>query len=68
MRISYMYNTQPVTEMSTRNLKIIMFLGSKVRPVRRADNLIAIYETDWLDSVGFLTSYNPIGLQGLLRG
>jgi hypothetical protein len=30
--------------MSTRNIKIIMFLGSKVRRVRRADNLTAIYE------------------------
>jgi hypothetical protein len=33
-----------LTEMSTRNIKIIMFLGSKVRLVRRADNLTAIYE------------------------
>jgi hypothetical protein len=33
--------TQPLTEMSTGNIKIIMFLGSKVRPVRRADNLTA---------------------------
>jgi hypothetical protein len=32
--------TQPLTEMSTRRRK--MFLGSKVRPVRRADNLTAI--------------------------
>jgi hypothetical protein len=40
-----------------------MFLGSKVRLVRRADNLTA----DCLDNVGFLTSHNPIGLQGLLR-
>jgi hypothetical protein len=31
-------------EMSTRNLKIIMFLGSKVRWVRKADNFAAIYE------------------------
>jgi hypothetical protein len=30
--------------MSTRNIKIIMFLGSKVRRVRRADNLAAICE------------------------
>jgi hypothetical protein len=30
--------------MSTRNVKIIMFLGSKVRLVRKADNLTAIYE------------------------
>jgi hypothetical protein len=36
--------TQPLTEMSTRNIKIIMFLGNKVRLVRRADNLTVIYE------------------------
>jgi hypothetical protein len=35
---------QPLTEMSTRNIKIIKFLGSKVRQVRRADKLTAIYE------------------------
>jgi hypothetical protein len=34
---------QPLTEMSTRN-RIIMFLGSKVRRVRRADNLTTICE------------------------
>jgi hypothetical protein len=33
----------PVTEMSTRSREI-MFLRSKVRPVRWADNLIAISE------------------------
>jgi hypothetical protein len=32
------------TEMNTRNVKIIMFLGSKVRRVRKADNLTAICE------------------------
>jgi hypothetical protein len=32
-------STQPLTEMSTRNLP-----GGKKRPVRRADNLAAIYE------------------------
>jgi hypothetical protein len=37
-------NPQPLTEMSTRNIKIIMFLESKLRPVHRADNLTAIYE------------------------
>jgi hypothetical protein len=42
-----------------------MFLGNKVRPVRRADNLTTIYEPE---NVGSLTSHNPIGLQGLLRG
>jgi hypothetical protein len=36
--------TQPLTEMSTRNIKIIMFLGSKVRRVRKADNLTVICE------------------------
>jgi hypothetical protein len=30
---------QPVTEMSTRNIKIIMILGSKVWRVRKVDNL-----------------------------
>jgi hypothetical protein len=34
--------TQPLTELSTRNIKIIMFLWSKVLRVRRADNLTAI--------------------------
>jgi hypothetical protein len=32
-------STQPLTEMSTRNLP-----GGKKRPARRADNLTAIYE------------------------
>jgi hypothetical protein len=36
--------TQPLTEMIARNIKIIMFLGSKVRRVRSADNLAAICE------------------------
>jgi hypothetical protein len=44
-----------------------MFVESKVLPVRRADNLITI-RADCLDNVGSLTSHNPIGLQGLLRG
>jgi hypothetical protein len=35
--------TQPLTEIGTGNVKK-MFLGSKVRPVRGADNLAAIYE------------------------
>jgi hypothetical protein len=58
--------TLSLTEMSTRNRKLIM-LGSKVRPVRRADNLAAM-STDCLDNVGSLTSHNPIGLHGLLQG
>jgi hypothetical protein len=35
--------TQALTEITTRNIKI-MFLGSKVRRVRKADNLTATYE------------------------
>jgi hypothetical protein len=35
--------TQPLTKMSTGNIKI-MFLANKVRPVRRADKFTAIYE------------------------
>jgi hypothetical protein len=35
--------TRPLTEMSTRSRKI-MFLGSRVLLVHRADNLTAIYE------------------------
>jgi hypothetical protein len=60
--------TQPLTEMSTGNIKIIMFLGSKVRRVRRAEK--------FTPSVSHLSrqcgvldiTHNPIGLQGLLRG
>jgi hypothetical protein len=36
--------TQTLTEMSTTNRKIIL-LGSKVWPVRKADNLVAICES-----------------------
>jgi hypothetical protein len=63
---AYENGTQPLTEMSTRNIKIIMFLWSKVRRVRRTENLTAI--CDCLDNVGSLTSHNPIGLHSLLRG
>jgi hypothetical protein len=34
---------QPLIELSTRSRKL-MFLGSKAWPVRRANNLTAIYE------------------------
>jgi hypothetical protein len=33
--------TQPIIEMRTRSIKIIMFLGSKVRRVRRTDNRLS---------------------------
>jgi hypothetical protein len=35
--------TQPLSEMGIRS-RLLMFLGCKARPVRRADNLTAIYE------------------------
>jgi hypothetical protein len=44
-----------------------MFLGSKARLMRKADNLAAIYEPIVLDNVVSLTLHNSIGLQGLLR-
>jgi hypothetical protein len=36
--------TQPLTEVSTGNIKKLMFLGSKVRPVREADKLTTIHK------------------------
>jgi hypothetical protein len=39
-----MWFIQPLTQMSTGNIKK-MFQGSKVQPVRGADNLTAIYES-----------------------
>jgi hypothetical protein len=51
-------STQPLTEMSTRNLP-----GAKKRPARRADNLAAVYEpTVYREHVGASTSRNPKGL------
>jgi hypothetical protein len=38
-RIMTLRSTQPLTEMSSRNLP-----GSKERPARKADNVTAIYE------------------------
>jgi hypothetical protein len=58
--------TQLLKEMSTRSRRK-MFLGSRARPVRRADNLTAMCEPNCLDNVGPLTSHNPIDLHGLLQ-
>jgi hypothetical protein len=55
-------STQPLTEMSTRNL-----LGGKGRPAREADKLTAVSEPT-VENVGTSISHNPTGLQGLLRG
>jgi hypothetical protein len=44
-----------------------MSVGSRARPVRRADNLTAVYEPIvW--TMGSLTSHSPVGLRSLLRG
>jgi hypothetical protein len=57
-------STQPLTEMSTRNLP-----GSKGRPARKADNLTAICEPNiYRKNVGASTFHNPKGLHGLLQG
>jgi hypothetical protein len=49
-------STQPLTEMSTRNL-----------PACKSDNPTAICEPDCLENVGISMSRNPIDLQGLLQ-
>jgi hypothetical protein len=56
-------STQPLTEMSNRNLP-----GGNGRPARKADNLTAICEPIVNKNVGASTSHNPTGLHGLLRG
>jgi hypothetical protein len=45
-----------------------MFLGSKLRRERRAVKLTVICEPIVCTMLGSLTSHNPIGLHGLLRG
>jgi hypothetical protein len=55
-------STQPLTEMSTRNLS-----GGKGRTARKADILIAVW-TDCLQNMGTSKSHNPMGLHGLLQG
>jgi hypothetical protein len=55
-------STQPLTEMSTRNLP-----EGKGRPARKADNLTAVCEL-CLEHTGTSTSHNPMGLHGLLQG
>jgi hypothetical protein len=53
-------STQPLTEMSTRNLP-----GGNGRP---ADNLTAICEPIVYKNVGTSTSHSPTGLHGPLQG
>jgi hypothetical protein len=55
-------STQPLTEISTRNLP-----GGKGWPARKADNLTTICGPT-LENVGASTSHNPMDLHGLLQG
>jgi hypothetical protein len=55
-------STQPLTEMSTRNLT-----EGKGQTERKTDNLTAICEPIVQKNVGASTSYNPMGLHGLLQ-
>jgi hypothetical protein len=50
-------STQPLTEMSTRNLP-----GGKGRPARKADNLTAIYEPTVYRKCGSLDVSQPYAL------
>jgi hypothetical protein len=55
--------TWPLTEMSTRSRKI-MLVGSRARPVRKADS----YQwANCLDNVGSSTSHNLISVHSLIR-
>jgi hypothetical protein len=45
-----------------------MFLGVKVRPVRKASQPHRQLWADCLENVGASTSHNPMGLHGLLQG
>jgi hypothetical protein len=60
-------STQPLTEMSTRNLP--GGGGVKGQPARKADNLTAICVSRLSrENVGASTSRNPMDLHGLLQG
>jgi hypothetical protein len=56
-------STQPLTEMSTRNIP-----GGEGRPARKADNVTAICEPIVYKTVGASTSHSPMGLHGPLQG
>jgi hypothetical protein len=56
-------STQPLTEMSTRNIP-----GGEGRPAHKADNLTAICELIVYKNVGASTSHSPMGLHSPLTG
>jgi hypothetical protein len=53
-------SSQPLTEMSTRNLP-----GGKGRPARKADNSTTMSRLS--KNVGASTSHNPVGLHDMLQ-
>jgi hypothetical protein len=56
-------STQPLTEMSTRNIP-----WGEGRPAREDDNLTAFSEPTVYKNVGASTSHSPMGLHGPLQG
>jgi hypothetical protein len=56
-------STQPLTDMSTRNLP-----GGKGRPARRTGNLTVIYESTVQEMWEPRRLTTPMGLHGLLQG
>jgi hypothetical protein len=56
-------STQPLTKMSTRNLR-----GGKWRPARKAGKFPSHLWADSLENVRVSVSHNPMGLHRLLRG
>jgi hypothetical protein len=56
-------STQPLTEMSIRNVSGGVKVGRCVRPTTSPPSVI-----DCLEDVGASTSHNPVGLHGLLQG
>jgi hypothetical protein len=54
-------STQPLTEMSTRNIP-----GGEGRPARKAHNITAICVPIIYKNVGASTSHSPMGLHGPL--
>jgi hypothetical protein len=65
-RTMSMRSTQPLTEMSTRNIG--RGRGVKRLPACKAVNLTAIYKLIFSENVGVLMSHNLAGLHGRLQG
>jgi hypothetical protein len=59
----YLGLTQPLTEVSTRNLPV-----GKGQLMHEADCLTSICEPICLENVGAQMSHNPMSLHGLLQG